>query len=82
MYSREFTGKVLGKTEEVKGLIFKSKVYKIAVLLNNEISTTREVPFHQYCLLENGKEYLFTMYSCDGETWYFSEREAYLTIWS
>ena len=76
MISREFSAKVLGKTEGVEGLIFKRSVYQVAVLLNNEVSTTREVPFHQYCQFEVGKEYMFIMYSVDGETWYFSENEA------
>lgn len=76
MIEKEFVGKVLGKTENVEGLIFKRKVYEVAVLLNNEVSATRKVPFDQYCRLEVGKEYDFTMYSTDDKIWFFSEEEA------
>jgi hypothetical protein len=69
---KEIVGKIIGKTEEVVGLIFHKKVYKVAILLDNKIATTREVPFHQYCLLHIGKEYYFTMYSYSGDVWFFS----------
>lgn len=74
MIVKGFPMKVLGKTEEEKGLIFKKKVYKVALLVNNCNTTTREVPFDQYCIFQIGCEYMIEMYSFDGNTWYFSPR--------
>lgn len=76
MFIKEFPTKVLGKTEEERGLIFKKKVYIVAVLINNNVTTTIKLPFDQYCALQVGQEYLFEMYSHDGETWFFSPRNS------
>lgn len=41
----------------------------------------REMSFAQYCQLEVGKEYMITMYSHNGHTWYFSEEEAEYSLY-
>jgi hypothetical protein len=77
MFTKEVNAKVIGKTEEFEGWIFKNKIYKVALILNNDVSTVRKVRFDQYCMLETGKEYYITMYSTDNYSWYLSEEEAH-----
>ena len=77
MFTKEVNAKVIGKTEEFEGWIFKKKIYKVAFILNNEVSIVRKVGFDQYCMLETGKEYIVTMYSLDNDKWYLSEREVH-----
>lgn len=78
MLSKDFPCKVIGKTIEKRGWLIKNPAYVIAIQIQTGayISVSKDVPFHQYCLLEVGNIYDFEMYSDDGgHTWFFSAEE-------
>lgn len=72
MNSQTVTIKVLGK--DVSTGFFGGKTYTVVVqneTLNHGNAVAVEVPIEQYFQLNEGKSYNITMYSSDGQTWYF-----------
>jgi hypothetical protein len=73
LQERDVKCRVIGK--DIKRGFLRSR-YKIALELIDESveeckcrTTEINIPFHQYCQLEVGKDYMFTIYSNDGTNW-------------
>ena len=77
MMEQKFPAQVIGKYEGTKGWIFKRPEYVVAFHILEGIRPTTEyaVPFHQYCSLNVGDTVTLTMYSNNGDSWYFSEED-------
>ena len=73
--------KIIGKTTERRGLIFKNTAYIIAMEILDPVVTSsttisRTIPFEKYCVLDIGDILSVTMYSQDQSKWFFSKDDA------
>lgn len=79
--SEKLEAKVIGKTQETKGLLFKKPAYTIAIQLTDsrviraEI-LEREVSFCQYSSFNVGDLINVILYTFDRKHWYASRDEA------
>ena len=71
---------VIGRTREIRGLLFKKTHYIIAIRIPdaNPETASREVTFDQYVNTSVGQQITVKMY-CSKNGWCFTEQEANLS---
>ncbi len=79
MKTAEFKVTVIDREACVEGLIFKRRAYYITLRFETSGHVERRrVPLQQYYEDKVGDVYFVTLYGTDdGESWFFSEKEAH-----
>lgn len=71
-----FNCKIIGKTTQQHGWIFKDTKYIVALQFNSGKSVSREVSFAVYSSLNIGDNKSVHMYSISGNKWFFDVEDA------
>jgi hypothetical protein len=76
MQREEFSVTIVSKDKREVGFFFKGVRHYVTIRFEDGHVMERMMPLQDYYDLEVGGNYLVTMYSRDGDMWYFTEAEA------